>query len=249
MSEFDLELEAARELAERSRKVAKRTMLGLALLSIVLIGAAGIAVWLAVDNSRLAESNAIHAATQQQEKQNLAAEFEAACKTADFQQTPAGSNICHKAEKVASNPDAPQSGPQGVQGIQGAAGIPGPLGPIGPTGPKGDTGNAGLAGIIGAMGQAGTPGPQGETGLTGLTGAKGDPGPQGAPGLNGEPGAEGPAGPAGPAGADGKDGAPGADGQSPSSITFTDKTGTTYTCTPNPPGSSTYTCSSGGLKP
>lgn len=243
MSEFDLELEAARELAERSRKVAKRTMLGLALLSIVLIGAAAIAVWLAVDNSRLAESNAIHAATQQQEKQNLAAEFEAACKTADFQQTPAGSNICRKAEKVASDPGAPQSGPQG---IQGAAGIPGPLGPLGPTGPKGDTGHTGLAGIIGAMGQAGTPGPQGETGLTGLTGAKGDTGAQGPPGLNGEPGAQGPAG---PAGADGKDGAPGADGQSPSSITFTDKTGTTYTCTPNPPGSATYTCAGSGPVP
>lgn len=243
MSDFDLELEAARELAERSRRTAKRTMLGLALLSIFLIGAVAISVWLAVDNSRLAESNAIYGATQQQEKQNLAAEFEAACKTADFAETSAGSNICRKAEKVAADPSAQQSGPQGAQGVQG---IPGPLGPMGPAGPKGDTGNTGIAGIMGALGAAGSPGPQGPqgepglTGLTGATGPKGDPGPKGEPGPQGVPGAQG------PAGADGKDGTNGA---SPSSITFTDKTGTTYTCTPNPPGSATYTCSSGGLVP
>ncbi len=51
-------------------------------------------------------------------------------------------------------------------------------------------------------------------------------------------------GPAGPAGADGKDGVDGAPGQAPASITFTDRTGATYTCTPNPPGSATYTCAS-----
>lgn len=234
MSDFDLELQAAKELADRSRRTAKRTMLGLALLSLFLAAFVAVAVWLAVDNSRLAAVNATYGAAQQQEKQNLAAEFEAACKTADFAETPAGSNICRKAEKVAADPGAQQSGPQGVQGV------PGPLGPMGPQGPKGDPGKTGLAGIIGAMGQSGTPGPQGpkgDTGLTGLTGAQGELGPQG------EPGPVGPAGPQGPAGA------PGTDGAAPASITFTDKTGTTYTCTPNPPGSATYTCSSGGLVP
>ena len=246
MSEFERTLSIARDEAARSRRTAKRTMLGLTFLSLFLLAVVAVAVWLAVDNSRLAAVNATYGATQQQEKQNLAAEFEAACKTADFATTPAGSNICRKAEKVAANPDTPQAGPQGVQGVQG---IPGPLGPMGPQGPKGDTGRTGLAGIIGAMGDTGIPGPagpQGATGLTGLTGptgAKGDPGPPGEPGPQGQPG---PAGPAGPAGADGKDGATGA---SPSSITFTDKTGTTYTCTPNPPGSATYTCSNGGLVP
>ncbi|MBT2594724.1 hypothetical protein [Arthrobacter sp. ISL-72] len=43
----------------------------------------------------------------------------------------------------------------------------------------------------------------------------------------------------GPAGADGQTGAT---GPAPASFTFTDRTGTTYTCTPNPPGSATYTC-------
>lgn len=243
MSDFERKLSMAQDEVARSRRAAKRTMLGLAFLSLFLAAVVAVAVWLAVDNSRLAAVNATYGATQQQEKQNLAAEFEAACKTADFAQTPAGSNICRKAEKVAANPDSPQSGPQGVQGLQG---IPGPLGPMGPTGPKGDTGNTGLAGIIGAMGQAGAAGapgaqgPQGEPGLTGLTGATG---------AKGEPGPKGDLGPQGPAGPAGADGAPGAAGQSPTSITFTDKTGTTYTCTPNPPGSATYTCSSHGVIP
>lgn len=243
MSDFERKLSIARDEAARSRRTAKRTMLGLAFLALLLAALGAVAVWQAADNSRLAAMNATYGATQQQEKQNLAAEFEAACKTADFAETPAGSNICRKAEKVAADPGTPQAGPQGVQGIQG---IPGPLGPMGPQGPKGDTG---LAGIIGAMGEAGTagpPGPQGETGLTGLTGAQGPPGPAGETGAAGEQGPAGPpgpAGPAGPAGADGKDGA------APTSFTFTDRTGTTYTCVPNPPGSSTYTCSTGGITP
>jgi len=221
-------------------------MLGLAFLSLFLLAAVAVAVWLAVDNSRLASVNAVYGATQQQEKQNLAAEFEAACKTADFAETPAGSNICRKATAVAAEPGTQQPGPQGAQGLQG---IPGPLGPIGPAGPKGDTG---LAGIIGAMGSAGAagapgiPGPQGLTGLTGAVGPHGEQGPKGDPGAPGPPGEPGPQGPPGPAGANGTNGT---NGTAPSSITFTDRTGTTYTCTPNPPGSSTYTCSSGGLAP
>lgn len=60
----------------------------------------------------------------------------------------------------------------------------------------------------------------------------------------------GPAGADGQPGQDGQPGADGAPGPAPSSITFTDKTGTTYSCVPDPPGSTTYTCtSSGGLIP
>jgi hypothetical protein len=53
----------------------------------------------------------------------------------------------------------------------------------------------------------------------------------------------------GPAGQTGATGATGATGPAPASFTFTDKTGSTYTCTPNPPGSSTYTCTEEGPKP
>ncbi len=212
MSDFDLELQNAQEEAARSRKTAKRTMLGLALLSIVLIGAVAVAAWLANDNAHLAQANRAFGVEQQQEKQNLAQEFDDACKSADFQQTPAGSNICRKAEQVASEPGAPMAGPQGVQGLPGVPGKDGAPGKDstipGPTGKDGATGAAGLNGLNSTI-----------------------PGPQG---LTGAPGADSTI--PGPAGADG------APGSSPSSITFTDKTGTTYTCTPDPPGSSTYTC-------
>lgn len=240
MSDFDLELQIAQEEAARSRKTAKWTMLGLALLSLVLIGAVAIAAWLANDNAHLAEANAAYGIEQKQEKQNLAQEFDDACKSADFTETAAGSNICRKAEQVASEPGAPMAGPQGVQGLQGTPGkdgAPGSSGPAGPVGPPGPIGPGGPDGGSGADGMSGT------DGLNGLTGTPGSAGADGAPGPQGEPGAMGPAGPQGPAGADGSS------GKSPSSFTFTDKTGATYTCTPNPPGSSTYTCASDGVLP
>jgi hypothetical protein len=227
MSDFDLELQYAQEEAARSRKTAKWTMLGLALLSLILIGAVAVAAWLSNDNAHLAEANRAYGNTQQQEKQSLAQEFDDACKSADFQQTPAGSNICRKAEQVASEPGAPMAGPQGVQGLQG---VPGKAGADGKPGPAGEDGPPGKDGATGATGADSTvPGPQGLTGAPGADSTV--PGPQG---PQGEPG---------PAGADGEP------GTSPSSITFTDKTGTTYTCTPNPPGSSTYTCASDGKTP
>lgn len=52
---------------------------------------------------------------------------------------------------------------------------------------------------------------------------------------------DGPPGKDGAPGKDGVDGKDGADGASPSQFTFT-WAGTTYTCTPNPPGSTTYAC-------
>lgn len=226
MSDFDLELQTAQEEAARSRKTAKWTMLGLALLSVFLIGVVAVAAWLANDNAHLAEANKAYGVEQQQEKQNLAQEFDDACKSADFQETPAGSNICRKAEQVASEPGAPMAGPQGVQGLQGVPGEDGAPGSTGPMGP------------IGTGGPAGAPGADGVSGVDGMNGPPGTDGADGAPGPQGEPGTTGPQGPAG---------ADGANGQSPSSITFTDKTGTTYTCTPNPPGSSTYTCAADGV--
>ena len=62
---------------------------------------------------------------------------------------------------------------------------------------------------------------------------------------------QGPAGPAGPAGVDGQPGAqgePGPQGPPPASFTFT-WANSTYTCTPNPPGSTTYACDPAGPVP
>ena len=88
-------LEADLEKSNRAARRRNLLILGLALLAL-LFGLA--CLYFAMDNARLASANAVYGQTQQQEKQNLAEEFDNACKTADFQQTPAGSNICRKAE-------------------------------------------------------------------------------------------------------------------------------------------------------
>lgn len=239
MSDFDLELQKAQEEAARSRKVAKWTMLGLALLSLFLIGAVAVSVWLANDNAHLAEANRVYGIEQQQKKQNLAVEgLGSVCTPSTEPKTPAEADFCKNLETAAAEPSAPLAGPQGVQGLQGipgkdgAPGKDGDPGPAGPPGPGGPGGPAGANGLDGAAGLNGLPGADGANGFNG------EPGPAG---PQGEPGAPGPTGPQGPAGENG------ADGQTPASFTFTDKTGSTYTCTPNPPGSSTYTCESDGV--
>jgi hypothetical protein len=142
-------------------------------------------------------------------------------------------NLCEKADQIASSPGELVPGPPGPQGADGKDGSQGPAGPQGA-----DGADSTVPGPVGSQGPRGADGPAGATGLQG---------PPGSPGINGaDSTVPGPQGPQGPAGAAGADGADGADGKSPSSITFTDKTGTTYTCTPNPPGSSTYTCATDG---
>jgi hypothetical protein len=142
-------------------------------------------------------------------------------------------DLCAKAEAVQAHPTEAIPGPKGDAGHDGADGAPGP------------------PGAQGEPGKDGSPGPAGPRGPAGVDGAPstipGPPGPQGPPGADSiVPGPAGPPGEPGPAGPPGE---PGMNGAPPSSFTFTDRTGTTYTCTPNPPGSSTYTCSSGGLTP
>ncbi|TQJ60473.1 collagen triple helix repeat protein [Arthrobacter sp. SLBN-83] len=212
-AEFNRRLGQQERELERSQRAARRRnllILALALLALLF----GIAcLYFAMDNARLASANAVYGQTQQQEKQNLAEEFDAACKTADFQQTPAGANICRKAEQVAAEPGAPLAGPQGAQGVQGPRGeqgFPGPTGAAGPAGPKGDTGAAGLAGLLGAAGTNGAPGKDGAPGPVGATGPAGPPGPSGPPGADSTvPGPAGPAGPTGAPGAAGPKGDPG----------------------------------------
>lgn len=181
------------ELAKMHRAQRRRTvgMVALAVLALIF-GAA--CLFFAMDNARLAGAAATYGEAQAQEKQSLAEEFDAACKSADFQQTPAGSNICEKAEQVASEPaGTPLTGPQGIQGAQGPRGEQGFPGPVGPQGPRGE------------RGEVGPVGPQGIAGLLGLAGPAGTEGPPGPLGPVGPPGPQGEAGPAGPAGAPGAD--------------------------------------------
>lgn len=214
----------------RSNRAARRRNLLIWVLAVLSLLFGVFCLYLAMDNAGLAASNRAYGNTQQQEKQNLAAEFEAACKTADFQQTTAGANVCRKAEKVAADPSTPPTGPQGIQGFQG---IPGRDGVDGKDGQPGkDSTVPGPAGADSTV-----PGPQGLPGADStVPGPQGERGPQGAPGADST--VPGPQGPAGPAGRDGQD------GTGPSSFTFT-YLGMPYTCSPNPPGSSTYTCSGG----
>lgn len=226
----DTELAEATNASARSRRSDKRTKLALAFLSILLAAALACVVWLATDYHRLSQENASFGAVQAQEKQTLAEEFTAACAEEDFAQTTAGQNVCRKAEQVASEPvSSAADGAQGPQGVQGAQG------------PRGPAGQDGAASTV--------PGPQGIEGPAGIQGIPGIPGIPGAPGVNGEPG---PAGPQGVPGRDGADstvpgpqgipGVSGANGTTPTSIAFTDADGTRYQCTPDPPGSSTFTC-------
>lgn len=154
-------------------------------------------------------------------------------------------NLCEKANQIAAAPAELVPGPPGPQGADGKDGEPGPRGPAGADGA--DSTVPGPGGPPGPQGETGPGGPSGPPGATGAQGPAGaDSTVPGPPGPQGPQGATGPMGPPGPAGADGTDGA---NGTSPSSFTFTDRTGTTYTCTPNPPGSSTYTCASNGVVP
>lgn len=213
MSDYDFEESIGKqeeELAKMHRAQRRRTlgMVALAVLAL-LFGVA--CLFFAMDNARLAGVAATYGETQAQEKQSLAEEFDAACKSADFQQTAAGTNICEKAEQVASEPTGtPLAGPQGIQGVQGPRGeqgFPGPQGPRGERGERGEIGPQGVAGLLGLAGSPGVPGPPGPVGPQGLPGIQGEPGPAGSPGAPGQPGADSTVpGPPGPQGVQGEPG-------------------------------------------
>lgn len=76
------------------------------------------------------------------------------------------------------------------------------------------------------LGSAPVQGPKGDKGDTG---AQGPQGPQGIQGIQGVPGRDSIV--------------PGPQGAGPASFTFTDPFGQAYFCSPNPPGSNTFTCS------
>ena len=215
--EFNESLGRQEEDLARMHRASRRRNMLIWCLAVVSVIFGLVCLFLAMDNARLASVNAVYGDTQQQEKQSLAEEFDAACKSADFPQSPVGSNICQKAEQVAAEPSTPLAGPQGVQGVpgpRGEQGFPGPMGATGPAGAKGDKGDQGIMGLLGltgGTGPVGPPGPVGPQGLDGLTGATGPVGPAGpagadstVPGPAGPAGADGAPGPAGPQGEEGR---------------------------------------------
>lgn len=167
--------------------------------------------------------------TAQANSQTLAQDIQTVC-AAQGKLLVDDRDLCVKAEQVQQNPTQAIPGPKGDPGAPGKDGVDGARGPAGPSGPSGPAGEPGKAGADSTV-----PGPPGKDGAASTV--PGPQGPAGPPGPAGADGAPGPMGPAGPAGTN---------GTAPSSITFTDRTGATYTCTPNPPGSSTYTCASDG---
>ena len=172
--------------------------------------------------------------TAQANSQTLAQDIQTVC-TGQGKLLVNDRDLCAKAEQVQQNPTEAIPGPKGDPGPPGRDGADGSDGQS-VTGPKGDPGkDSTTPGPAGA--DSTVPGPQGAPGKDSTV-----PGPAGERGPQGERGADSTVpGPQGPAGERGPQGEP---GSGPSSFTFT-YLGMPYTCTPNPPGSSTYTCSGG----
>lgn len=169
--------------------------------------------------------------TAQANSQTLAQDIQTVCATQGKLMVD-DRDLCVKAEQVQQNPTEAIPGPKGDPGPPGRDGEDGRT----VVGPKGEPGkDSTVPGPAGA--DSTVPGPQGAPGKDATV-----PGPPGERGLQGERGADSTVpGPQGPAGERGPQGEP---GSGPSSFTFT-YLGMPYTCTPNPPGSSTYTCSGG----
>lgn len=92
--ETDRHLEAAADLAARSRRSDKRWKIGLALLVLVLV--------------LVTSAAAAWAVVSLQQKQDLATQLAAACSSGQVVSNSAGLNLCGKAEAIA--------GPQGPAG-------------------------------------------------------------------------------------------------------------------------------------
>lgn len=204
----------------------KRNIIG-AVLLVVLIMFMGVVIFQNWQASMERDEAQSSAATSAQQKKNLAEEVADACQSGQVIKSVAGVDLCARAESIAQQPVAVE-GPQGPAGPRGLPGADGQDGKDGATGALGKTGAAGTNGVDGLTGMSGT---------AGLNGAAGPPGPEGPAGTDGAPGTPG------------KDGAdssvPGPQGPAGSSVEsfrFTDHDGVTYSCTPDPPGSLTYTC-------
>lgn len=217
--------EHTKAILERRKRWFTVILVGLALM---ILGAS-----LAINLNFFAEKRLAQgeAQTASEQTQALAEELADACKEGKVVRSISGDNLCDKAENLAQTP-ASTEGPQGAQGPRGLPGATGDIGATGPTGPTGATGKTGAKGDTG------------DTGLQGLQGLLGQIGPAGADGATGPQGPVGPIGPKGDTGATGPSGQDGDDGTSIESFSFTDQNGVKYSCVPNPPGSSAFSCKS-----
>lgn len=178
--------------------------------------------------------------TAQANSQTLAQDIQTICDT-EGRLLVGERDICSKADSVLERPTEAIPGPKGDPGEPGRDGVDGKDGADSSVpGPRGEDGAPGKDSTV--------PGPPGADST--VPGPPGPPGPAGRDGIDGKDGADstvpGPPGPAGEPGPSGEPGQPGQPGPAPQSFTFTDRTGTTYVCIPDPPGSSTYTCAAQG---
>jgi len=181
-----------------SRLERKRNVIGLLLLclAIALMCALIFQNFLSMSQRDTAQSSA---ATQAQQKKNLAEEVADACQSGQVVKSSAGVDLCARAATIAQQPVTVE-------------------GPQGPAGPRGLPGNDGTDGATGATGATGKTGPPGADGSDGTDGHDGPPGNTGKPGLDGINGAPGPVGAAGKDGATGATGLTGADGRGIKSV-------------------------------
>lgn len=106
--EFDKTIEAEEaDLNRRNRAARRRNLLILALAFLaVLFGI--VSGFLAMDNHRLAEVNALYGAAQAQEKKDIAQDVEQnLCKAGEIPKTEAAKTTCQKVEAVATEPADP----------------------------------------------------------------------------------------------------------------------------------------------
>lgn len=176
----------------------KRNIIGTALLALVIILAVTL-IWQNFQTMAQRDTAQSSAATQAQQKKNLAEEVADACRSGQVVKSSAGVDLCDKAATIAQQPVT----------------VEGPQGPAGPRGLPGKDGSDGATGATGATGKTGPPGVDGSDGADGLNGA---PGAAGKPGLDGTNGTPGPAGTAGKDGATGATGLTGADGRGIKSV-------------------------------
>ncbi|WP_218062941.1 collagen-like protein [Arthrobacter sp. SDTb3-6] len=167
----------------------KRNILGAVLLSLVVVLLAAL-VWQNFQSSAERDTAQSSAATQAQQKKNLAEEVADACESGQVVKSSAGVDLCARAATIAQQPvtiEGP-AGPPGPRGLPGRDGTDGATGPAGVAGGNGPAGTNGSDGTDGAQGPAGPPGAQGVAGANGADGAPGQPGADGATGAKGADG-------------------------------------------------------------
>lgn len=273
MTEFDREKEDALADVARSRRAAKRTMQLLVLVALLLAAAVAVASWLATQNAELAAENGSFAAQQQGEKKEIAKEAgRALCGQGDREIY--DRELCAKWAEAAQEPTIPTEAPAPPLGGPSQIDLVNAFRDYCADGNcKGQDGQPPTPDDIAAAfvkfcADGRCVGPAGKDAVDGVDGQS--PGPDmvlaavsnycSAGACIGPAGADGP--PPTPeailaavqqqcadGSCQGDKGDKGDKGDPPTSITYTDGPMAGYTCTPDPPGSTTYTCTMAPVTP